>query len=203
MALEFKPKDGRLLAVIMLAIVLLLVYLGGVHWWFVSPHLQYFDQMSELRDQQLRFRRIVGEQSELDRRAAEVAGYERDNQAFLPEADINAASANLIQRVKQAVTAHAPDANRCQVVSTQPYAGGEEELYKRVTIQIRMRCDMEQLLSISYDLESGKPYLFVDQVMVYRQQVYVPPGGKKVAPPPLDIRFNLTGYVRLPGKVEK
>lgn len=203
MALELKPKDGRMLAVIMLAIVVLVIYLGGVHWTFVSPHLQYFSQMSELRDQQLRFRRIVGEQSELDRRAVEVAGYEKDNQAFLPEADINAASANLIQRLKQAVTAHAPDANRCQVVSTQPYSGGEEELYKRVTIQARMRCDMEPMLSINYELENGKPYLFIDQVMIYRQQVYVPPGGKKVAPPPLDIRFNLTGYVRQPGKPAK
>lgn len=203
MALEFKPKDGRLLAVILLAIVVLIVYLVGVHWWFVSPHLQYFEQMSELRDQQIRFRRIVGEQSELDRRAVEVAGYEKDNQAFLPEADINAASANLIQRLKQAVSTNAADSNRCQVVSTQPYSGGEEELYKRVTIQVRMRCDMEPMLSINYELENGKPYLFIDQVMIYRQQVYVPPGGKKVAPPPLDIRFNLTGYVRQPGKPQK
>lgn len=200
MALELKPKDGRLLAVVLLAIVLLLVYLVGVHWWFVSPHVQYFSQMADLRDQQLRYRRIVGEQSELDRKVAEVAAHERDNQAFLPEADVNAASANLIQRLKQAVGGQSPDPNRCQVVSTQPYSGGEEELYKRVTIQARMRCDIEPMLSITYELENGKPYLFVDQVMVYRQQVYTPPGGKKVAPPPLDIRFNLTGYIRQHGK---
>jgi general secretion pathway protein M len=50
--LDLKPKDGRLLAVVLLLIVLLVVYLFGVHWWFVSPHLEYYGQMSDLRDQQ-------------------------------------------------------------------------------------------------------------------------------------------------------
>ena len=97
---------------------------------------------------------------------------------------------------------HAKDESRCQNVSTQSYNGGEDELYKRVTVQARLKCDLEPLASILYDLENGKPYLFVDQVMIYKQQAYTPPGGK-VAPVPLDVRFNVSGYLREPGKAAK
>lgn len=198
-ALRLQPKDGRLLAVILLAIVLLLIYLLGVHWWFVSPHLGYFSEMSDLREQQQRFARIAAERPAIEQRLGEVRSYEQGNQAFLAEADANAASAGLIQRLKQAQTDHT-DARRCSVVSTQSYSGGQEELYKRITMQARLRCDMESLAAILYDLENGKPYLFVDQLMIYKQQTYVPPGGKPVASP-LDVRFNLSGYLRQPGKV--
>jgi general secretion pathway protein M len=35
--------------------------------------------------------------------------------------------------------------------------------------------------------------------MIYKQQTYVPPGAKRTASP-LDVRFNLSGYLRQPGK---
>lgn len=200
-ASRFQPKDGRFLAAVLLLIVLMLVYLIGIHWWFVAPHMQFSSDMQDLRDQQLRFRQTIAEKPEIEQRLAEVRAYEQGNQAFLSETDANAASAALIQRLKQAMSDHAKDENRCQNVSTQSYNSGEEELYKRVTVQARLKCDLEPLAAILYDLENGKPYLFVDQVMIYKQQTYTPPGAK-VAPVPLDVRFNLSGYLRQPGKVK-
>lgn len=201
-ASTMQPRDGRFLAVVLLLIVLLLVYLLGVHWWFVAPHLQYAGEMQELREQQLRYRHAIEEKPEIEQRLAEVKAYEQGNRAFLSETDPNAASAALIQRLKQAMTDHAKDEQRCQNVSTQSFNGGEEELYKRVTVQARLKCDLEPLAAILYDLENGKPYLFVDQVMIYKQQSYSPP-GVKVVPNPLDVRFNLSGFLRQPGKPAK
>ena len=198
---RFQPKDGRFLAVVLLLCVLLLIYLVGVHWWFVAPHLQLRGEMGDLREQQLRYRQVSGEKPEIDKRLAEVKAYEQGNQAFLSETDANAASAALIQRLKQSMNDHAKDESRCQSVGTSSFSGGEEELYKRVTIQARLKCDMEPLAAVLYDLENGKPYLFVDQVMIYKQQSYRPPGAN-VAPTPLDVRFNLSGYLRQPGKTK-
>lgn len=196
---RFQPKDGRFLAVVLLLIVLMLVYLIGIHWWFVAPQMQFRADMQDLREQQLRFRQTTAEKPEIEKRLAEVKSYEQGNQAFLAEADANAASATLIQRLKQAMTDHAKDEKRCQSVSQQNYSGGDDELYKRVTVQARLKCDLEPLAAILYDLENGKPYLFVDQVMIYKQQTYTPPGAK-AAPSPLDVRFNLSGYLREGGK---
>jgi general secretion pathway protein M len=193
------PRDGRLLAVVLLAIVLVLIYLIGVHWWFVAPQLQYRADMQDLREQQLRFHEIAMQRPEIQKRLAEVHAYETGNQAFLSETDANAASAGLIQRLKAAMTEHVKDESRCQTSGQQSFNGGEDELYQRVTIQVRMRCDLEPLAAVLYDLENGKPYLFVDQLMIYRQQVYRRPGSTAAATP-LDVRFNLSGYLRAPGK---
>ncbi|MBX3689858.1 type II secretion system protein GspM [Dokdonella sp.] len=198
---RFQPKDGRLLAVVLLLIVLLLVYLIGVHWWFVAPQLQFSSDMQDLRDQHARYSRTIEQKPDIDKRLAEVKAYEQGNQAFMPEADRNAAEAALIQRLKQAMNDHVKNEARCQNNGTQSYAGGEEEIYKRVTVQARLRCDLEPLAAILQDLESGKPYLFVDQVMIYKQQTYAPPGAKAPVTP-LDVRFNLSGYLREPGKTK-
>jgi len=201
-ASSLKPKDGRFLAVVLLLIVVALFYLVFVHFWFIAPHLEISAQMQDLREQQARYRQAIEQKPEIEKRVAEVREYEQGNQAFLSETDANAASAALIQRLKAAMSQHAKDESRCQNVSTQSYNAGEEELYKRVTVQARLKCDLEPLAEILYDLENGKPYLFVDQVMIYKQQTYTPPGGKAAAVP-LDVRFNLSGYLRQPGKAAK
>jgi len=199
MASRWQPKDGRFLAVVILLILLLLVYLIGIHWWFVAPHMQFRADMQDLRDQQLRFRQSAAQKPEIEQRLASIHQREQNNQAFLTDTDQNAASAWLIQRLNQAITDHAKDEKRCSSNGAQPYTGGEEELYKHVTVQARLRCDLEPLAAILYDLENSKPYLFVDQIMIYKQQSYQPPGSKVTASP-LDVRFNLTGYLRQPGK---
>jgi general secretion pathway protein M len=199
-ASRFRPKDGRFLAVVLLLIVLLLVYLVGIHWWFVAPQMQFRADMQDLREQQLRFRQAAAQKPEIEKRLAAIHAREQSNQAFLTDTDQNAASAWLIQRLNQAITDHAKDEKRCSSNGQQQYTGGEEELYKHVTVQARLRCDLEPLAAIIYDLENGKPYLFVDQIMIYKQQTYQPPGSKMAMSSPLDVRFNLTGYLRQPGK---
>ena len=195
-----EANNGRLLAVVLALIVALLVYLLGVHWWFVAPHLDVMSQMSDLREQQQRFHETSLQRPQIEKRLVDVRTFEQNNQAFLAQSDASAASADLIQRLKQAVSQHASDPNRCQVLTNQTLSGGKPELYERVTIQVRMRCDLEPFSSIVYELESGKPYLFVEQLMIYKQNYgYVPPNQRQPQQSALDVRFNLTGYLRKRG----
>jgi general secretion pathway protein M len=73
------------LAVVLLLIVLLAVYLFAVHWWFVSPHLEYYGQMADLREQQQRYSRVIAERPAIEQKLVEVRAYEQGNQAFLAE----------------------------------------------------------------------------------------------------------------------
>ncbi|MEP6483197.1 MAG: type II secretion system protein GspM [Rudaea sp.] len=196
MRLMPETRNRRLLAIVLLLIVAMLVYLIVFHWWFVAPQLDISAQMDDLREQQQRFSQIAQERPLIDKRVAEVRTFEQSNQSFLTDSDPNAAFSDLTQRLKQVISQRVKDENRCSIVSNSNFKGGEEELYRRVTIQVRMRCALEPFAGILYDLENSNPYLFVDQMMIYRQQAgYIPPGGK---PPPsaLDIRFNLSGYLR-------
>jgi general secretion pathway protein M len=196
MRLMPETRNRRFLAIVLLLIVLSLVYLIFFHWWFVAPQMDIAAQMAELRDQQARFAQIAQQRPQIDKSIAEIRAGEQNSQAFLTDADSNAAFSDLTQRLKQIIGQRVKDENRCSIVSNSNFKGGEEELYRRVTIQVRMRCTLESFAGILYDLENSNPYLFVDQLMIYRQQAgYVPPGGK--APPTsLDIRFNLSGYLR-------
>ncbi len=196
-----EARNGRFLAVVLLLIVLLLVYLLGLHWWFVAPQMAISGQMSELRQQQHRFAETAAKRPLIERRLAQVRRDEQNNQGFLTDADSNSAFSDLTQRLKQAIAAHAKDDSRCAIVSNSNYRGGEEELYERVSIAVRMRCTLEPFAGILYDLENSKPYLFVDQLMIYSQRrPYFRPGTPKPAASTLDIRFNLSGYLRQSGK---
>ena len=195
------PRNGRFLAVVLLLIAVLLGYLLLVHWWFVAPDLAIAAQMQDLREQQQRFASIVAQRPLIEKRLAQVRAFEQGNQAFLSDADANSAFSDLTQRLKQAISARVKDESKCAIVSNSNFKGGEEELYERVTIQVRMRCALEPFAEILYDLENSNPYLFVDQVLIYRQQFgYIPPGAKVHPPTSLDIRFNLSGYLRKAGK---
>ena len=195
-----EARNSRFLAIVLLLIVVLVGYMVGVHWWFVAPQLDMAAQMQDLREQQQRFQATVAQKAAIEKQLAEVRAFEASNQSFLTDADANSAFSDLTQRLKQAIGAHAKDENRCQIVSNSNYKGAEEETYQRVTIQVRMRCDLEPLAAIFYDLENSNPYLFVDQIMISRQMPgYVPP-GQKTPPMQLDIRFNLSGYLRKPAK---
>lgn len=197
-----EARNSRFLAIVLALIVVLLGYLVLVHWWFVAPHLDIASQMDDLRDQQQRFAGTLAQKPLIEKRLAEVRTYEQSNQAFLTDADANSAFSDLTQRLKQSISAHVKNENQCAIVSNSNFKGGEEELYERVTIQVRMRCALEPFAAILYDLENSNPYLFVDQLMIYRQfGGYVPPGQKaKPASSALEIRFNLSGYLRKAGK---
>jgi general secretion pathway protein M len=195
-------RNSRFLAIVLTLITALVAYVAFVHWWFVAPLADISAQMDDLREQQQHFAGVVAQKKRIDARLKEVNEFEQGNQAFLADADANSAFSDLTQRLKQIIGARVKDESKCAIVSNSNFKGGEEELYERVTIQVRMRCSLEPLASILYDLENNNPYLFVDQLMIYRQfGGYVPPGQKQQKQSSaLEIRFNLSGYLRKSGK---
>lgn len=189
------PEQGRFLAVVLLVIAILMGYLLGVHWWFTARHVEIAGQISELRERELRFREKAAERPALEKQLAEVQQYESGNPAFLSEPDFESAAAALTQRLKSVVGTHATDPARCQIIMNQYAHATDPELFERVTIKVRLRCDLEPFAGILYDLESASPFLFIDDLQIFRQQGYVQPGQNKISTY-LDIRFDLYGYIR-------
>jgi len=189
------PEQGRLLAVVLLLIALLLGYYFSVHWWFTARHFEVAGAIADLKEQELRFRSIAAGRPMLEKKLAEVAQYESNNPAFLPEADFDSAAAGLTQRLKTIVATHDTDPARCQIIMNQYAHSNDPERFERVTIKVRLRCDLEPFAGMLYDLESASPVLFIDDLQVFRQQGYVRPGQNKISSY-LDIRFDLFGYIR-------
>ncbi len=191
------PEDSRPLAVGLLVVVLVLVYFLGIHWWFVAPQLAVGAQMDDLREQQQRYAAIVAEKPAIEERLAQVREYEKTNQAFLSQTDPAAASALLIQRVNQAIKQHDPEGGRCSSQQSTALSNrNQEERYLGVSVRIRMQCDLGTTARVLYDLEEGKPFLFIDELMIYQRARFHP---GQPASSMLQVQFTITGYLRQRG----
>ncbi|MGD9583810.1 MAG: type II secretion system protein GspM [Lysobacterales bacterium] len=189
------PEQGRFLALVLLLIAVLAGYYLCVHWWFTAPHLDIASQIAELKEQERGFRETVARRPLLEKQLAQVDRYEQGNPAFLPEADFDAAAAGLIQRFKQVVASHVTDPARCQILTNTSARNNQPERFERVTLKMRLRCDLEPFAGILYDLENDSPVLFIDDLQIFRQQGYLQPGRNKISTY-LDIRLDLYGYIR-------
>jgi len=192
--LELKPRDSRIAAVLLLVLALVLIYFLLIHWWFVAPLRAVDAQMADLRDTQSRYAAAIAEKPALQKRIAELGAGQAASAAFLPESDPNAASAGLMQRVVDAVGAHTAG-GACEVTQKMPLPNPPDDdnsPYRKAAVSISLRCDMEPLVAVLNALEQGTPYLFVDDLSIYRNPVAAQQGNQ----PTLEVQFTLSGYVR-------
>lgn len=199
MALTLLPAPGRGkpvaigLALFALAIVYLFLFHG-----FITQHLAYAEEIGELKDAELRFRQIAAQRPQIEGRLAEVRQFQAGANYFLPEDSFDLAAANLNSLIKQIIAEKARDPQRCQLISSQNERPTAPEPYQRVVVKVRMRCDLDNLTEILYQLENATPFLFVVELNLYQQQMFQ--GGM---PQPnlgdMDARFDVYGYIRMPG----
>lgn len=193
---------GRVLALVLVAIVAALFYLLFVHFNFVKPLLSTRTQIIELREQELDFRMRAKQYDKVKARLDQVKAFEADNPGFLTEANFDLAASGLIQRLANAVDRRKAG-NRCQVTSRSPSKERDKELFERVTIKVSMRCEANHLLAVLHELESTSPQLFVSQLNISsrRQKPKAKPTPGQIANYGyIDVRFDLYGYLR--NKVE-
>lgn len=191
--LKLTPRDSRIAAIGLLLLAVLLGYFLLLHWWFVAPLHGIAAQMDDLRDTQSRYAAAIAEKPLLQKRIAALGAGQAASSAFLPEDDPNTAAADLMQRVVDVVAAHTTGGS-CTVtqkmpVPNPPSASGEP--YRKAAISINLSCDIEPLVGVLQALEQGTPYLFVDNLNIYRNPVALQGNG-----PPLEVQFTLSGYVR-------
>ncbi len=199
MALTLLPAPGKGkpvaigLALLALAIVYLLVFHG-----FITQHLAYATEIGELKDAELRFRQVAAQRPLIEQRLTEVRQFQAGANYFLPEDSFDLAAANLNSMIKQIISDKARDPQRCQLISSQNERPTAPEPYQRVVVKVRMRCDLDDLTEILYELENATPFLFVIELNLYQQQMFQ--GGM---PQPnlgdMDARFDVYGYIRMPG----
>ena len=190
------PRQGRVLAVVLLLSALLLVYLLFVHWTLVAPHMELRSQLIDLREQEQRLRASAQQRPAIEARLAEVRAFEAQNPGFLEEPTFDLATAGLMQRLESEVAALNADPGRCQVVNKTPFKPREEERFERVVVKVRMRCEIEEFSRVLYSLEGGSPQLFVDGLSIVARRPTYTPRNRPAPKGYLDISFDLYGYLR-------
>lgn len=194
MAGAVKPGNSRLTAILIFVIAIIVVYLLGFHW-FILRHLEYSDEIAQLAEQLGRFQRVAAQKTDYQTLLQALQERRSDENLFLTGTDFNEAAAGMSERLGQMISVQAEES--CQIVSRQPVRPRVEERFQRVTVNVRMRCGIEDLKKVLYALETGVPMIIADEVTVIK------PRSRRRATDQesevgtlLDIRFNMSGYLR-------
>jgi general secretion pathway protein M len=177
-----------------LALSLLFALLLGVYNVAIGPLLDSYANnrrsIDELRNAESRYAELGREAPEvqkqletLRRESAATAGYlEGQNETFI--------AAALQDRLKTAVTQTGG-----QLRSTQVLSSAENTKSRRIAVRGSMSLTLAALQRVLYELESGSPYLFVDNLVV-RPAVNPRAGGQADPDGLLEVSFDIYGYIR-------
>ena len=193
MSLLIEKGNSRMTAVLLFAIAVILVYLLGIHW-FILKHLDYNEEISELAGQLGRFQRVAAERGQVESQLQSLQGRRSESNLFLEEGDFNEAAAGMSERLNQMVSTQADES--CQIVSRQPVKAREVERFEKVTVNVRMRCDVEDLMRVLYSLETGVPMIIVEELTVIKPRARRRTQQAVAVVEALDVRFNMSGYLR-------
>lgn len=191
---SLKQGNTKLTAVLLLVISLILVYLLCFHW-FVLSLLAYGEEISELETQLDRFRTIAAQKHLVEEQLKSLQGRRTESNLFLTEGDFNEAAAAMSERLSQMLGSFADES--CQIVSRQPVRARVAERFEKVTVNVRMRCDINDLMQMLYSLETGVPMVFAEDLTIIKPRARRRRNNQAVDDgQALDIRFNMSGYLR-------
>ncbi|MFC1740727.1 type II secretion system protein GspM [Pseudomonadota bacterium] len=198
MALVAEPGNNRLAAILLFVIVVILVYVLCFHW-FIVRQIDYSSEISELSEQLGRYQRVAQQKAQYESLLQDLRERRPDQSLFLEGEDFNEAAAEMSERLGQMINTQAEDT--CQIVSRQPVRPRVQERFQKVTVNVRMRCGIEDFRKIMYSLETSIPMVIADEITVIK------PRARRRAnrnssnqPAALDIRFNMSGYLGTGGE---
>jgi general secretion pathway protein M len=187
-------RNSKTTAIMLLVIALLLVYLLVFHW-FIQRHGEYAEEISDLRTQLNRFQTVATQREALQTRLSQIRNSQKDADLFLEDPEFDEAAASMSGRLGEMVRAQA--AETCQIVSRQPVRPRVQERFQKVTVNVRMRCNADNFLQILYQMETGTPLMLVDDLNIIRPRTRRRSrNAQPVAQGALDIRFNVSGYLK-------
>jgi general secretion pathway protein M len=187
-------RNSKATALMLLVIALLLVYLLVFHW-FILRHVEYADEIGELRSQLGRFQAVAAQRETLQAELSRIRSSQNDEGLFFEYPSFDEAAAALSGNIGDMVRTQADDS--CQIVSRQPVRPRVQERFEKVTVNVRMRCDAEDFLQILYGMETGMPLMLVDDLNIIRPRTNRRVRGQQVQQQgALDIRFNVSGYLK-------
>jgi general secretion pathway protein M len=190
-------QPGSLLSRTLAIALLLVALLAGVRL-VVEPLLVAFREAAEgiAEDEALlqRYRVLAEQRPALARRleqqqelAASAAGYLQGPSDAL-------AAAQLQDRVKTVIEAAGGELRSTQILPAQPIEGNAA--IRRAALRVQFAVTIDGLSATLYELETGQPYLLIDQLSVREQRVRRRRRDEPEPETSLDVTLELSGYLQ-------
>ena len=140
-----------------------------------------------------KYQRIGGAVEALEADLAELQDAQASQAGYLPGESSSLAAAELQNYVKNIVRSAGEELRSTQVLPVHEEAG-----VTRVAIRVQLPIRIQGLQQVLHALESGMPFVFIDNIDVRRRRVSRQQVESDEAVY-LDVRFDIIGYVRLAG----
>lgn len=140
-----------------------------------------------------KYQRIGSAVEALEVNLAELQIAQASQAGYLPGDSSALAAAELQNHVKNIVRSAGEELRSTQVLPVHEEAG-----VTRVAIRVQLPIRMQGLQEVLHTLESGMPFVFIDNIDVRRRKVSRQQleSDEEVY---LDVRFDITGYMRSAG----
>ncbi|MCU0838019.1 MAG: type II secretion system protein GspM [Rhodospirillales bacterium] len=189
MTTTLSPPARRVLALGILVIVVALPY-----WLIVRPVLDRFaavdTEIAEQQDMLQRYGSIAGRLGTLESRLAAIKRDGGSADDYLVGNSEAIVAAELQNRLKTVIAG--ADG---KLASTQVLATTEEAGFRQITIRVRLNAGIEGLRRVLYELEAGRPLMFIDNLDVSSRQDRRR-AGERETDPDLTVTFDVYGFMR-------
>lgn len=181
------------------ALSLLALVAAGLYVSVVEPVMGEYDKYRASIDQSAQLiGRYADRRSDVDALRSELKNIRTDGATsgtFLKTESASLAAADLQGRISRLVKS--VDG---QLTSTQPMPDTGRESFQKVVVRANMKVTTQGMVTIVHRLESGRPYLLVDNVVIRRNvrpNVRTRRRVRKKRPGAdlLDVRFDVYGYL--------
>ncbi|WP_299203903.1 type II secretion system protein GspM [uncultured Amphritea sp.] len=188
--MQLNKQQQRYLALGILAAVMILLYLlviGPV----VSRYQQANEQIETLTFQLQRYQNLNDSRPDEEDRLQQIKQDSPLSVYFFEGETRSVVSAKLQQHLKQIV-----GRTGGQIVSTQglPSTQSGDQLLRSVTLKVQYKAGIDEFKELLFALETSKPGLYVEDLSISSAPIRTSSYARRQVLPPLDIRFNLTGY---------
>lgn len=194
MIARLTPVQRRVLALILLlAVIVVVARVLIVPMWNIYSDNR--DAIVQMEDSIARYARISAQVGSLRQAVEDLAEADELTRYVLAQESESIAAAALQERVKSIVTTSGG-----ALTSTQVLPAVAEKGFKRVIVNVRMAVSIDALQRVLYELENGLPYLLASDMIILSRNVRKR-GRTGQFVDLLDVRFNLSGYMRDAGEV--
>ncbi|RZZ89415.1 type II secretion system protein GspM [Pseudoxanthomonas winnipegensis] len=189
-------RQDRWLALGLLLAALALAYLVLVHPWWTVPMRALDARIDAARERELRVRTQLAQRPLVARQLAAAQAALGNRPGFLAEPTAELATAALTQRLETVVAQASPGNRSCAITNRSPVPQQGTERFTRVTVQVTLRCGVDQTAAVLHALESGSPRLFVDNLNILAQTFNLRAPGAEDQNAGLNVSFDLYGYLK-------
>ena len=186
------PRERRIGAWLLLAASLALLYTLILQPVYLEPWARTEQQIRAAAEQREHYRRLLARDEATARQAPDASAPTELRNLVLQGDDPSAVAADLMQTITQQVADNARRGAGCRLTQRMPIVAQEASgPFREVRLSLDLECATEPLALLLHRLESGQPWLFVDELII-RKPANTPGEG---GPGRLNVHLLVTGFL--------